>query len=130
MSLNTFFIGIKWLPKCGSQIYYVFEPICGFGICDAHGIEHRFTKPAHPWTNGQVERLNRTLKEATIKVFHYATAEALDTHLQAFLRVYLFTKRLKTLKGLTPHEFVCAEWRTNPSVFHRDPTLHPLGLYT
>ena len=21
-----------------------------------HGIEHRFTKPAHPWTNGQVER--------------------------------------------------------------------------
>ena len=98
-------------------------------VCDEHGIEHRFTKPAHPWTNGQVERLNRTLKEATIKVFHYDTAEALDTHLQAFLRVYLFTKRLKTLKGLTPHEFVCAEWRKNPSIFHRDPTLHPLGLY-
>ena len=23
-----------------------------------HGIEHRLTKPNHPWTNGQVERMN------------------------------------------------------------------------
>ena len=21
-------------------------------ICEAHGIEHRLTKPSHPWTNG------------------------------------------------------------------------------
>ena len=34
-------------------------------ICREHGIEHRLTKPNHPWTNGQVERMNRTLKEAT-----------------------------------------------------------------
>src|SRR3954470_1555207 len=33
-------------------------------ICREHGIEHRLTKPNHPWTNGQVERMNRTLKEA------------------------------------------------------------------
>jgi transposase-like protein len=30
--------------------------------CRRHGIEHRLTKPNHPWTNGQVERMNRTLK--------------------------------------------------------------------
>ena len=30
-------------------------------LCDANGIEHRLTKPDHPWTNGQVERMNRTL---------------------------------------------------------------------
>jgi hypothetical protein len=35
--------------------------------CEQHGIEHRLTKPGHPWTNGQVERMNRTLKEATVK---------------------------------------------------------------
>ena len=29
-------------------------------ICSTHGIEHRLTKPDHPWTNGQVERMNRT----------------------------------------------------------------------
>ena len=35
-------------------------------------IEHRLTKPNHPWTNGQVERMNRTLKEATVRRYHYA----------------------------------------------------------
>ena len=27
-------------------------------ICEANGIEHRLTEPNHPWTNGQVERMN------------------------------------------------------------------------
>jgi hypothetical protein len=36
-------------------------------ICEANDIEHRLTKPNHPWTNGQVERMNRTIKEATVK---------------------------------------------------------------
>jgi transposase InsO family protein len=35
-------------------------------IYRATGIEHRLTKPNHPWTNGQVERMNRTIKEATV----------------------------------------------------------------
>ncbi len=26
-------------------------------ICQANGIEHRLTKPNHPWTNGQIERM-------------------------------------------------------------------------
>jgi transposase InsO family protein len=41
--------------------------------CADLSIEHRFTKPRHPWTNGQVERMNRTIKDATVKCFHYAT---------------------------------------------------------
>jgi hypothetical protein len=36
-------------------------------------IEHRKTKVRHPWANGQVERMNRTLKEATVNNFHYAS---------------------------------------------------------
>ena len=98
-------------------------------LCDERGIEQRFTKPAHPWTNGQVERMNRTLKEVTIKRFHYETADQLNTHLQNFLLAYNFAKRLKRLKGMTPYEFICAEWRKNLSIFHRDHTQHPSGPY-
>ena len=41
-------------------------------ICRENGIEHRLTKVNHPWTNGQVERMNRTLKEASVKRYHYS----------------------------------------------------------
>lgn len=41
-------------------------------ICIENDIEHRKTKVKHPWTNGQVERMNRTLKEATVGTFTYA----------------------------------------------------------
>ena len=35
-------------------------------VCYEHGIEYHFTKPVYNWTNGQVERFNRTLKEAAV----------------------------------------------------------------
>jgi transposase InsO family protein len=41
--------------------------------CAKADIDHRLTKPKHPWTNGQVERMNRTIKDATVKRFHYET---------------------------------------------------------
>ena len=31
-------------------------------VCEANLIKHRLTKPNHPWTNGRVERMNRTTK--------------------------------------------------------------------
>jgi len=46
-------------------------------ICEANGLEQRLTKPNHPWTNGQVERKNWRIKQATIKRFQY------DSHDQA-----------------------------------------------
>ena len=42
-----------------------------------HGIEHRLTKPNHPWTNGQVERMNRTIKDATVKRYHHDSHDQL-----------------------------------------------------
>lgn len=78
--------------------------------------------------------MNRTVKEATIRRFHYETSAELNTHLQSFLAVYSYAKWLKRLKSLTPYEFVCAEWRKNLIVFKRDPTLdilpHPPRPYT
>jgi len=47
--------------------------------CRENGIEHRLTKIKHPWTNGQVERMNRTIKGATVKRYHYDGHEQLAT---------------------------------------------------
>ena len=99
-------------------------------LCREYGVAHRLTKPAHPWTNGQVERMNRTLKEVTVQRYHDQTTDERNEHLQAFLLAYNHAKRLKTLHGLTPHEFVCAQWQKNPTIFTQDPTHLTLGLYT
>ncbi len=48
--------------------------------CWRHGIKHRLTKPNHPWTNAQAERLNRTVEEATVKRFHYESHARLRSH--------------------------------------------------
>lgn len=91
-------------------------------ICREHEIEHRLTKPKHPWTNGQVERMNRTLKDATVRRYHYETHRQLREHLTAFLDAYNFARRLKTLRGLTPYERICKAWADEPGRFKYDPT--------
>ncbi len=96
--------------------------------CRQHGIEHRLTKPNHPWTNGQVERMNRTLKDATVRRCHYDSHSQLREHLAAFLNAYNFAKRLKTLKGLTPYEHICKAWADEPHRFRCDPTHLTPGL--
>jgi transposase InsO family protein len=97
-------------------------------ICRENGIEHRFTKPNHPWTNGQVERMNRTIKEATVRRYHYDSNDQLKTHLAAFLDAYNFAKRLKTLHGLTAYEYVVAVWTKEPDRFKLDPIHLTAGL--
>lgn len=99
-------------------------------VCRQHGIEHRKTKLGHPWTNGQVERMNRTLKEATVQRYHYGSHDELRAHLSAFLLAYNHAKRLKALRGLTPHEFICREWQREPDQFVRAPIHETLGPYT
>lgn len=97
--------------------------------CIEHGIEHRLTKPNHPWTNGQVERINRTLKEATVKRYHYENHAQLREHLNNFLNAYNFAKRLKILKGLTPYEYIIQQWQNEPNRFNLNPDQHMAGLY-
>lgn len=99
-------------------------------ICRENGIEHRLTKPNHPWTNGQVERMNRTLKEATVKRYHYDSHDQLRRHLADFVAAYNFARRLKTLRGLTPYEAICKAWSEEPDRFTSDPTHQTPGLNT
>ena len=99
-------------------------------ICHEYGLEHRLATPAHPRTNGQVGRMNRPIKEATVRRYHCQATDELSGHLPAFLPACNHAKRLKTLRGLTPHEFVCAQWQKDPAIFTRDPTHLTLGLHT
>jgi transposase InsO family protein len=96
--------------------------------CARAGIDHRLTKPNHPWTNGQVERMNRTIKEATVRRYYYDSHDRLRAHLADFLAAYNFAKRLKTLKGLTPYEYICKLWTEEPKRFRLDPIHHMPGL--
>lgn len=99
-------------------------------LCDECGIEHRLTKLNHPWTNGQVERMNRTLKEGTVKKYYYESHRQLKQHLHAFLLAYNYAKRLKTLKGMTAYEYICRIWTKEPERFTTDPNQHIVGLNT
>ena len=97
-------------------------------VCVRNDIDHRLTKPKHPWTNGQVERMNRTIKDATVKRFHYDGHEQLTCHLNDFINAYNYGRRLKTLKGLTPYEFICKCWTKEPERFNLNPVHQMPGL--
>ena len=72
--------------------------------------------------------MNRTLKEATVKKFYYLTHQHLKEHLQTFLMAYNFAQRLKTLRGFTPYQFICAVWQKDPDRFTINSIHHTLGL--
>lgn len=102
---------------------------CFARVCRALGVEQRLTKPAHPWTNGQVERFNRTLQEATVQRYHYQTTHQLSEHLPAFLLApnhYNHAKRLKTLRGLPPTKLSVLSGRRTPLCL---PATHPNSLW-
>jgi transposase InsO family protein len=65
--------------------------------------------------------MNRTIKDATIKRFYYESHVQLRQHLADFVAAYNFARRLKTLKGLTPYEFICKASASQPEPFTVNP---------
>ena len=96
----------------------------------SRGIERRLTKPKHPWTNGEVERMNRTIKDATVKRFHYDRHDQLRTHLADLMAAFNFARRLKTLGGPTPYEYIRKIWTSEPGRSVLDPIHQMPGLNT
>ena len=74
--------------------------------------------------------MNRTIKEATVKRYHYDSHEQLEAHLADFVSAYNFGRRLKTLKGLTPYEYICKTWTNEPERFTLNPIHQMPGLNT
>ena len=70
---------------------HAFEHACALA-----DIDHRTTKIKLPCTNGQVERMNRTIKDATVNRFHNDDHDQQRSHLANFISTYNFGRWLKT----------------------------------
>jgi transposase InsO family protein len=83
--------------------------------CQENGIEHRFTKINHPWTNGQVERMNRTIKDATVKRFHYDSHDQLRRHLNDFVAARITLGASSAFVGSLPTSSSAKHGQTSPN---------------
>jgi hypothetical protein len=90
-------------------------------VCQDNGITHKLTRPYHPWTNGQAELMNRTIQDATIKVFHDPDLDSLKAQVLAFVMAYTFGKHLKRLRWRTPFQAMREAWAKNHGPFKINP---------
>lgn len=74
--------------------------------------------------------MNRTIKEATVKRFHHDSHDQLRTHLSDFMAAYNFARRPKTLNRLTPYDYICKSWTSEPDRFILNPIHQMQGLNT
>lgn len=51
-------------------------------------------------------------------------------HLHDFIDAYNYGRRLKILRGLFPHEYICKCWTTEPGRFNLNPQHQMLGPNT
>ncbi|GAB5520983.1 MAG: hypothetical protein RhofKO_43240 [Rhodothermales bacterium] len=65
--------------------------------------------------------------DATVKRYHYASHDELREQLSLFVQAYNYGRRLKTLRGLTPYEYICRQWQHEPDRFRLDSTHHTPG---
>lgn len=54
-----------------------------------HGVAHGYTRPAHPWTNGRIERLFRMFKETVFThIWLFASVREIDRYCRDFQIFY------------------------------------------
>lgn len=98
--------------------------------CACNNIDHRLTKPRHPWSNGQVERMPRRAARSSKPHDQGRDGQTLSlrqlrAQLADFVSACNFARRLKTLRGLTLHEAICKAWSAEPGRFRSNP-LHQM----
>ena len=72
--------------------------------------------------------MNRTIKDATVRRYYYESHDQLRQHLADFVAAYNFGRRLKSLKGLTPYEYICKRGTLEPERFRLNPLHQMPGL--
>jgi hypothetical protein len=72
--------------------------------------------------------MNRIIKEATVKRDHHDNHQQLEGHLHDFIQACNFARRLKTLNGLSPYEYLCKLWTKESERFIVSPIQKMTGL--
>jgi hypothetical protein len=71
-----------------------------------------------------------TIKDATVKSFHYASIIDLRRHVRDWLLAYNYAKQLKALRFKTPFEAIRQLSDKKPEIFNRTPSYDMLGPNT
>jgi len=94
-------------------------------VCQKYKIKHRLTKPFTPKTNGMVERVNGTIKRATILVTKYMNMNELNDGLSSYLLHYNYYRRhgslQRELNVKTPFDALCKWYELKPEIFIQNP---------
>ena len=73
-------------------------------------------------------QIGKRSKQATVHRYFYETHDQLRQRLADFVNAYNFARRLKSLKGLTPYEFICKSWANQAERFVLNPIHQVTGL--
>ena len=85
-------------------------------LCSDLGIEHRLALPAHPQTNGMVERFNGRIEEV-MQSHHFRSGEELETTLHRYVALYNQQLPQSALGSKTPLQ---KDWhKLKPDLFRK-----------
>ena len=88
-------------------------------VCTEYDIEHRLTKPAHPQTNGMVERFNGRISEIVKQtIFH--SSEELASTMTNYLRIYNYHIPQRNIGHLTPIKKLKEWYKKKPELFKKN----------
>ena len=85
-------------------------------MCTKHDIEHRLTNPAHPQTNGMVERFNGRISEI-VKQTVFNSANELVTTMTRYLKIYNYHIPQRNIGHLTPIQKLKEWYKKKPELF-------------
>jgi transposase InsO family protein len=95
-------LGVK-VERVISDNAFAYRHSAAFrAVIDAHGITQKFIKPHCPWTNGKVERLNRTLATEWAYARPWTSNHERATALQAWLDYYNLDRAHLGIAGKAP----------------------------
>lgn len=81
---------------------YISKDLKAF-LIDRYGIDQIHGKPAHPQTQGKIERYHRSLK-AVVNLHHYYSPEQLSEAILEYVDYYNKERYHESLKNLTPED--------------------------